>query len=529
LVTAALAQGCNEVGFVANPFSAISNDDSGENPNPGPSPQPTVVPSPSPSASPSPSVTPKPTVVPSPSPTVIPSPSPSVTPQPTVIPSPSPSVTPSPTVVPSPSPSVTPKPTVTPTPSPSVTPSPTVVPSPSPSVTPTPTVTPSPTPTRSPAAEPTPTPTPSPTPSSTPSPTPSVTPSPTPSATPTPTIPACIEGPEIRKISDVTDTSLVALFHGVGITEIAYQIFDSSSVLKASGSVKPEHNHPTIKYPSLAHGNYKLVFKAIGCVGGSEMPFAVEPPSVVCDPFGNGGEGGKKNGLEARLTYLPADNYSSSISGDLRLSDFHPDAPRVTLDPARLVLSQLNVPTRSFTEGFSDEASGTTLANLDGEKLIEFFSIRAQSSLVLDDSDPEGDYELAILSDDGSILELDPSGEGKTYSQWINNDGTHPNKLGCASQTIAMKRGKEIPIKMNYFQGPRERITLMMLWRMKNSSQQKESECGHERDDSYYFKPSASSASAPTSKYQGLLNRGWKVLKTKNYVLPGDNENPCLK
>jgi hypothetical protein len=261
--------------------------------------------------------------------------------------------------------------------------------------------------------------------------------------------------------------------------------------------------------------------------GNTDVHPSGEPPTV-CDPFGGGGGTNASNGIQAQLTYLANDS-TRVAQGGLSTVSFDPNASEVQLSPAKIILSQLKVATRPFTDGFTVKDSGEKLQNMNGEALIEYFSVRANSNLRLTTADAEGKYELALLSDDGSILDLDPSGEGKSFERWIDNDGTHPNTLGCAPKALTMKRGSEYPIKMNYYQGPRVRIALMLLWRKQSASTVAEPECGVLRSDPYYFTPGTNNSSVPTAKYNELLARGWKPVAPANFVLPEGQTNPCVK
>lgn len=396
--------------------------------------------------------------------------------------------------------------------------SPVVRPIPLPSPSPLP---PAPSPLPSPKPSPTPVPviTPKPSPSPLPSPSPKPSPSPTPTVVPSPTPVACKAGPEIRVVAGVTSTSLTATFHGEEIHGIDYRILSKTGVEKASGHITPVHNHPDISYGTIEPGEYQLVFKATGCVGGSAMDFKFDP-SLVCDPFGQGStNASRKTGIEAKLTYLSTDTPPVG----LKVEHFFPGAPNVTVSTSRIILSQLNIPSRPFSEGFVDGNSGKKLLNEAGEPLVEFFSLQAEASLRLSTSEAEGEYEIAIISDDGSTMDLDTSGEGKSFTRWIDNDGGHSNQMGCAVQSVKMNRISELPMKLNYYQGTREQIALMVLWRLKNASSV-EPECGGIRHDFYYF-----SGGEPTSNYSALQARGWKVLTNENYVLPNSISNPCQK
>jgi hypothetical protein len=243
---------------------------------------------------------------------------------------------------------------------------------------------------------------------------------------------------------------------------------------------------------------------------------------TVCDPFGGGGVTTKQNGIEASLTYLPAD--AAAIATGLSTASFEPTAPDVVRSPVRLILSQLNVTTRPFTEGFAIKGTADKLVDLNGDVLDEYFSVRGSANIRLAAGDAAGDYEMALLSDDGSVLDLDPTGSGN-YERWIDSDGTHSNGFTCAPKVLHMTPGLEIPMHVNYYQGPRVRIALMLLWRPKAATA--EPECGHIQGDSYYFTPVGSDPSVATANFDALLARGWKPLAPANFVLPGSKTNPC--
>jgi hypothetical protein len=100
--------------------------------------------------------------------------------------------------------------------------------------------------------------------------------------------------------------------------------------------------------------------------------------------------------------------------------------------------TELNIPRRSFTEGFP----GVT-------DRFEWFAIDYTGKFWID---KPGKYTWALLSDDGSRLYIDGH-------QVIDNDGMHPAR-GCAG-TDHLKRG-EHRIRLSYFQGPRDEIALIL-------------------------------------------------------------------
>ena len=108
------------------------------------------------------------------------------------------------------------------------------------------------------------------------------------------------------------------------------------------------------------------------------------------------------------------------------------------------------MPTESFSDGFAT-GSGTYLSDNSGKKLIEYFALHIQSNIELTPNDPEGQYQFALVSDDGSIMQVN---NGNGWVSLINNDGDHETELGCAKQSVALTHSSELPIQIDYFQGP---------------------------------------------------------------------------
>lgn len=100
--------------------------------------------------------------------------------------------------------------------------------------------------------------------------------------------------------------------------------------------------------------------------------------------------------------------------------------------------SSLNIPPRSFTEGFP----GVT-------DRFEWFAIDYTGRFWIE---KPGKYHFALLSDDGSKLYID----NKTV---IDNDGVHPPKVMFG---IIKLSGGIHDIRVSYFQGPRTQLALML-------------------------------------------------------------------
>jgi hypothetical protein len=271
-------------------------------------------------------------------------------------------------------------------------------------------------------------------------------------------------------------------------------------------------------------------------IGPSGFP-APSPTSsvpVVCDPLGpSSGTATSSNGLLAHLYYTPA--------GGNTYADVESYINNDPVAPADLFFNQLNVPTRSFSEGFST-TTGTVLVDPEtGNTLYEWFALHFESQIQLGATDHPGRYQFAVLSDDGALLWLDQGATPNT--PFINNDGETPSRLRCATSGINFSAattstpGTLIPMKLDYFQGPRYNIALMLLWReipscgangVDTGADLYDEACNQAGNDTFFIWEN--DPATPTDLWLGMLSRGWKVLSPDNYVLPtaqGVTTNPC--
>jgi hypothetical protein len=238
----------------------------------------------------------------------------------------------------------------------------------------------------------------------------------------------------------------------------------------------------------------------------------VEPP-VVCDPFDPGSIVSSISGLKGSIHYLQAGQPTETSSTAVIANGTKVDAD--------LFLNSVFVPTRIFNTGFPT-SGGTTLQNENGDTLFEWFALNLKSNLKLGENEAEGEYQLAVLSDDGSTLSLNGS-------PFIENESTHPTRMACATTTISMTSSNRIPMNLSYFQGPREHISLMLMWRkVTPGSSLHEDECGSTGNE-YFFEPGTNQTAAVIkAPYQGLLDRGWKPLSPDNYELQ-TGSNKCYQ
>jgi hypothetical protein len=278
-----------------------------------------------------------------------------------------------------------------------------------------------------------------------------------------------------------------------------------------------------VRYQAIALG----VFAIIACndgdstsSGGSTV--VINPPpdtnNVVCDPFNDSNPALVGHGIASTLYYLSDDQPRYTDVMDY-INNGH--QPEVTL-----YLNDINVPTRYFSNGFFTQG-GELLLDQDGNALYEYFALQMEGGITLGPNDTEGDYQFSILSDDGSILNINDQGTG--YYPLINNDGTHPTQMGCTTQSVHMTASTVVPFIYDYYQGPRYQIASVLLWRHMptDPTQVVDPYCGQEGNSLFY--DWTQTPSAPQQAYLDLQSRGWQPLVQENYLLPAamGNNNPC--
>ncbi|MBS1984453.1 MAG: hypothetical protein JST16_09790 [Bdellovibrionales bacterium] len=212
---------------------------------------------------------------------------------------------------------------------------------------------------------------------------------------------------------------------------------------------------------------------------------------------------------------VPKVGVSSSVFHDL--DDFD-NTTSTTLD-SKIYLSQVNVPTRAFTAGFP-KFDGTLIKGADGvTSLVEWFRIDLDGFVELPAGKPEGDYEFAMLADDGARLNL-----GYNHTEYAASIGQQETKMICGTQTVHMRPGETLPINLSYFQGPRYHIALVLLWRQASATS--EPLCGQYGNNKWF--DSSVTPSVPKPAYNQLVARGWSPVPVESLRIPDDEIlNPC--
>ncbi|MGE3385254.1 MAG: fibronectin type III domain-containing protein [Bdellovibrionales bacterium] len=249
-------------------------------------------------------------------------------------------------------------------------------------------------------------------------------------------------------------------------------------------------------------------------------PFDVNKYAInklVCDPFAAQNENTTLDGgLQASLFYLTAGQPHYKNVGDMISNG--------KASGKNLFFSNVDVPTRLFNVGFPLETGGVVKTD-EGADLFEYFALRMTGSFGLAADEPEGLYELAMLSDDGVIW---TNTTDDANSALVSNDGDHPTRFGCG-QIVDLKRDTRIASRIDYYQGPRYHIALVPMWRKVASGTMpgKDPQCGKAGNEMYF---DYNNNSKPQQAYNDLLARGWKPLRAENWRLPqGTDYNPCYE
>lgn len=226
--------------------------------------------------------------------------------------------------------------------------------------------------------------------------------------------------------------------------------------------------------------------------------------NVVCDPFDKKNIIDPKMGVEGRIYSAGSRLNATGCAGGVCTSHDYITMGQKT--NAALFMSRIFVPTRDFTDGFGAEDKKVTDSN--NNVLFEWFALDMVSNLILEDSEADGMYQYAIISDDGATLSVGGS-------DIIVHEGEHAPSLKCANQVTIHKKGEAVPFQLTYFQGPRTQISLVLLKR-KVAAGQSLTNCG--TSDGYI----ADADNLPAT----LKSKGWSVVKPGNFKLT-NGSNLC--
>lgn len=273
---------------------------------------------------------------------------------------------------------------------------------------------------------------------------------------------------------------------------------------------------------------WAMTLGLVGCLPAAEVnedgthvdivPGALDPGSYVCNPMDDHVDNQvREQGVHGRLFYVEPGGPQYSRVADYIEFGTEPDVD--------LYFNRLFVPTRPFDRGFVTE-SGETITAADGfSTLYEWFGIHFESRLTLSGSMSPGRYQMAILSDDGAVMNVGPSGEQNLV---IDNDGETSTRLRCATEAVELQAGQMLPFSIDYYQGPRYHIAMILLWRPWPASPADVNDPLCDKWGNDFWFDSTQVPPQPQSNYNDLLSRGWQVVPAESLMLPERKTfNPC--
>jgi hypothetical protein len=191
----------------------------------------------------------------------------------------------------------------------------------------------------------------------------------------------------------------------------------------------------------------------------------------------------------------------------------------VLISDIKYSLSDLNIGWRAFTSGFPGIDGKAIKKPGTNDDLVEYFGILFETQIQLSTTDEDGDYQLATISDDGSILEY-YNQESKDWQRLVSNDGTHSATMSCAIKTLKLtKGGRPIPIRILYFQGPKYHIAFDLVARKVKANCALNPQtrgcadfyCGKSNTSNFYLQKEGVLFNADFAKH-------WKALRSANYT-----------
>jgi hypothetical protein len=308
---------------------------------------------------------------------------------------------------------------------------------------------------------------------------------------------------------------------------ISFDVYDLGSgvdVVQCGLSTAPLASctsHHTVNIASLPQGSYSFDILARDKVGNEaieHVTFEVTPRQVICDPFTPVGSQACGGGLLGEIYYLDSAARSQfTASSNKSVDFFYTNGIRID---ALLNLKQLFVSTRAFTDGFPN-SDGQLIKDNSGNVLTEYFAFRMTSVLKIDPLvNLPGWYQLAALSDDGSVISIKPDSTS-AYQPLISNDGDHSTRMGCSTKAVYLDDQTRLPVEIKYYQGPRTQIALTLMWRQVASlNSAADSMCGVSGNDAFFGPPPHTNFT--DYGYATLISpqHGWKVIGSSNYVAP---------
>lgn len=253
-------------------------------------------------------------------------------------------------------------------------------------------------------------------------------------------------------------------------------------------------------YSNLAYGDYIFIVDITDRSGrrfSRQREFTILAPN--CDPLSKDPKSDLcEKRLKANVYFHPSTSGTPfwNTSGEYIASG---------ILKGTVYLSQVFIPTRDFTLGFP----GISDRNA-------FFGMDITTKLKVSSKMTAGNYQLALLADDGaSLYSID---ENNTLSLIVNNEGDHPTRMACSNKPFAL--ADKVKLRLTYFQSRPNALALVMLYRPWTD--QVRQDCEPNEDPNFFglFPVPADATSWPGSRFQQLLDKGWKVVPTESFEHP---------
>ena len=228
----------------------------------------------------------------------------------------------------------------------------------------------------------------------------------------------------------------------------------------------------------------------------------VQPPA--CDPLATSSSTICDKRLKAKLYFQPGSpSYTtgwSDVNTYIQNGNF----------AGEIYFSDLFIPTRSFSTGFPGVDNRT-----------EYFALDITTKLQTSPQMPAGNYQLGIISDDGSIISYLNSASQEV--EILNQNQYTPSMFGCATQNITLVDNQKISLRIRYFQAPKVAMGLVLLFRpWAQASFNTPFACGTVSENMFGPFPvpvrTNGDRNYPGTSYEQLLNQGWKPIPSHSFT-----------
>jgi hypothetical protein len=244
---------------------------------------------------------------------------------------------------------------------------------------------------------------------------------------------------------------------------------------------------------------------------------------LVCDPFVAQGGGAQPQIRGLLYGDIPNAHHSTHFLFEHYFEVNELGYEKYLLGDVVLRLSSVNILPRDFETGFPVSGTGSNPELLrsesTGEVLNEYFGLKLDTILKLTENDAEGDYEFAIISDDGASMKFD-----EDAADWIREESIHPPVMTCAAQMKNLTRESRKRLKLQYFQGPKTIISFALLMRPAGGAP----EYFCHRDPVTGLPPAMVPMMGDTL-HSYFTDNGWKMVEPGNFELPQEfaSEGSC--